>query len=186
MKKENQRIMITRRLLKENLIEMLKEKPLDKISVTELCRRADINRSTFYAHYSVPKDVLLEIKRDFAAQIAESLRSLDENATPKDKILRICESIAANADLEKIILSNSGDDEATEAAFGNIFGMWNMADAFARDRNLDEGARRFVTVFFHQGFFRVIREWILHDIPITPIEIAEIFSGILFHQTDHS
>lgn len=93
MKKENQRIMITRRLLKENLIEMLKEKSIDKISVTELCQRAEINRSTFYAHYSVPKDVLLEIKWDFATQIAESLRSLDENATPKDAIRRICESM---------------------------------------------------------------------------------------------
>lgn len=158
MKKENQRIMITRRLLKENLIELLKEKPIDKISVTELCRRAEINRSTFYAHYSVPKDALLEIKQDFATQIAESLRSLDKNATPRDKILRICELIAANADLEKIILSNSDDDEATEAAFGNIFGMWNMAALFARERNLNEDARRLVTVFFHQGFFRVIRE----------------------------
>ena len=177
MKKENQRIMITRRLLKENLIELLKEKSIDKISVTELCQRAEINRSTFYAHYSAPKDALLEIKRDFAAQIAESLRSLDKNAAPKDKLLRICELIAANAELEKIILSNSDDDEATEAAFGEIFGA-----PFAPDRNLNENARRLVAVFFHQGFFRVVREWILHEIPITPAEIAEIFSDILFHE----
>ena len=186
MKKENQRIMITRRLLKENLIELLKEKSIDKISVTELCQRAEINRSTFYAHYSVPKDVLLEIKRDFAAQIAESLHSLDENATPKDAIRRICEFIAENADLERIILSNSDDDEATEAALGNIFGIWNIAAPFICDRNLSEDARRLVTVFFHQGFFRVIREWIIHEVPITPVEIADIFSDILFNQAENS
>ena len=185
VEKENQRIMLTRRLFKETLIEMLREKPIEKISVTELCKRAEINRSTFYAHYSVPKDVLLEIKRDFAAQIAESLRSLDENATPKDAMRRICELIAENANLERIILSNSDDDEATEAAFGNIFGMWNIAAPFVCDRNLNEDARRLVTIFFHQGFFRVIREWIIHEIPITPVEIADIFSDILFNQAEN-
>ena len=179
MKKENQRIMLTRRLLKETLIAMLKEKPIDKISVTELCRRAEINRSTFYAHYNVPKDVLLEIKWDFAAQIAESLRSLDKEATPKDKFIRICEFIAAHADLEKIILANSDDDEATEAAFGNMFDIWNVAALFIRN-GMDQDTQRLVTVFVHQGIFRVIREWITREIPKTPAEIADVFDGILF------
>ena len=179
MAKENQRIMITRRLLKENLIELLREKPIDKISVTELCKRAEINRSTFYAHYNVPRDVLLEIKCDFAAQIAESLRSLDKEATPKDKFISICAFIAAHADLEKIILANSADDEAAEAVFANMFDIWNVAAPFIRG-DMDQDARRLVTVFFHQGVFRVIREWITREIPKTPAEIAETFDGILF------
>ncbi|MBQ6205679.1 MAG: TetR/AcrR family transcriptional regulator [Oscillospiraceae bacterium] len=184
MEKENQRIALTRRLLKENLMELLQEKPIGKISVTELCQRAEINRSTFYAHYSAPQDVLLEIKRDSAAQIAESLRSLDKNAASKDKFLRICEWIAANAELEKIILSNSDDDEATEAAFGNMFDIWNVAASFTN--GMDDDARRLVTVFLHQGLFRAIREWITREIPKTPAEMAEIFDGILFNRPDSS
>lgn len=181
MEKENQRIMLTRRLLSEALIEMLKERPIEKVTVTALCKRAQVNRSTFYAHYSAPEDVLIEIKREFAAQIAESLRSLDKNAAPKDKLVRICEFIAANAELEKIILANSDDDAATEAAFGNIFDLWNLESG----GGMDEDSRRLLTVFFRQGLFRVIREWIVHEIPKTPAEIADIFGDILFYPSEN-
>lgn len=54
----------TRHLLKELLLDRLKDKELDKISVTELCRLADINRSTFYLHYSDIYDLLEDIERD--------------------------------------------------------------------------------------------------------------------------
>ena len=100
MSKENQRIMITKRLLKEALIEILKGKPIEKVSVTELCERAEINRSTFYAHYNIPQDVLTEIKRDFATQIVEALRLLEQDAAPKDQLVRICEFIFQNNGLK--------------------------------------------------------------------------------------
>ena len=48
----NQRRTLTKRLLKESLIELLKEKDIRKINITELCRAAGINRTTFYCHYS--------------------------------------------------------------------------------------------------------------------------------------
>lgn len=47
-KKENQRIMLTKRLLKESLIEMLAKKSIKKISVSELCTAAGINRDMLY------------------------------------------------------------------------------------------------------------------------------------------
>ena len=50
-RKENQRITLTKKLLQEGLLRLLETKRLDKISVTELCREAGINRATFYNHY---------------------------------------------------------------------------------------------------------------------------------------
>ena len=43
----------TRNLIKNTFAEMLSEKKeINKISVTELVKRADINRGTFYTHYN--------------------------------------------------------------------------------------------------------------------------------------
>lgn len=42
----------SKRLIKESFIELLLEKPFDKITVTDIVTRAEINRGTFYAHYS--------------------------------------------------------------------------------------------------------------------------------------
>ena len=47
----NRKTALSKRILKESLIEMLTEKKLSAISVKSLCEKADLNRSTFYAHY---------------------------------------------------------------------------------------------------------------------------------------
>ena len=52
VKNANHSSLKTRSLIKKTFAEMLSEKrELDKISVSELVRRADINRGTFYSHY---------------------------------------------------------------------------------------------------------------------------------------
>ena len=60
-KRENQRITLTKRLLKEAFLEMFKTTSLDKIHVRALCEKAGINRSTFYKYYSSPYDLLEEM-----------------------------------------------------------------------------------------------------------------------------
>ena len=48
----------TRMVLQDSLIELMKEKPISKITIKELCEKADINRTTFYAHYTDQYDLL--------------------------------------------------------------------------------------------------------------------------------
>lgn len=43
---------MTKSLLQQALVELLEEEHLSSITVTALCARADVNRSTFYAHYA--------------------------------------------------------------------------------------------------------------------------------------
>ena len=63
--KNNQRTRLSKMLFRNDLMDLLKERGSDeKISVRELCGRAELNRSTFYAHYSEPKDVLNEIEAE--------------------------------------------------------------------------------------------------------------------------
>lgn len=50
MEKNNQRVVLTKRLFKEGLLRLLENKGMDEISVAELCRESGINRATFYRH----------------------------------------------------------------------------------------------------------------------------------------
>lgn len=52
--------------LHQALLSLLLKKPLEKITVRELCEKAGINRTTFYHHYERPIDVLYEIIQQFA------------------------------------------------------------------------------------------------------------------------
>ena len=71
MNPEDKRIRKTKKFLKQSLIDLLENKPFDQITVTELCRQADISRITFYSHYddkyALVDDIscdMLEIARD--------------------------------------------------------------------------------------------------------------------------
>lgn len=52
MRKADARIRYTQGVLKQALLSFLQEKPINKITVKEVCERAELNRATFYAHYS--------------------------------------------------------------------------------------------------------------------------------------
>ena len=52
MEKTDARKRYTQMVLKRSLLKLLKEKPVNKITVKEVCELAQLNRATFYAHYS--------------------------------------------------------------------------------------------------------------------------------------
>lgn len=62
--KEDRRTRYTKDLIKDTLLELMHKKPFDKITVTELCRKAEINRGTFYLHYVDIYGVLDELEED--------------------------------------------------------------------------------------------------------------------------
>ncbi|MDO5139237.1 MAG: TetR family transcriptional regulator, partial [Oscillospiraceae bacterium] len=61
-KNENRRVRMTKRLMKDALLELLAEKDLANISVTAVCEAADVHRSTFYNYYTDPADLLRDIE----------------------------------------------------------------------------------------------------------------------------
>lgn len=67
--RQDRRVKYTRMVLKEALLEILQDKPIECISVKEICDRADINRSTFYVHYGSPMELLDSIKDDMYDEI---------------------------------------------------------------------------------------------------------------------
>lgn len=63
----------SRKLINEALADLLTEKPLDKITVTDVVSRADINRGTFYAHYKDIPDVVDHLIQQTFAAIREAV-----------------------------------------------------------------------------------------------------------------
>lgn len=74
---ENQRVRMTKRLLSDSLLYLMQTKPIDEISVSELCRQAQVNRTTFYKYYACPHDIL----KDIASTNRDIYVSLCKNET---------------------------------------------------------------------------------------------------------
>src|SRR5699024_12375031 len=60
---------------KQRLMDLLKEKQMSTITVKEICALADVNRSTFYAHYTNHFDLLAQIENEFIDDMTMYLQS---------------------------------------------------------------------------------------------------------------
>lgn len=99
----------TRELIKKTFAELIKEKKkLSKITVTELVKRANITRSTFYTHY----DDIYEVVNDYQLETIELLVSDDIVLTSIEDIYNyyddIFKCIKNNEDIYKMLLSSNG------------------------------------------------------------------------------
>lgn len=91
-KEDNRRTRMTRKMLQNALLDLLEEEPLSKINVSELCERADLNRSTFYAHYRSPQELLDSIRDTLAQQAPQ----FDSSTKLEDKLTRYLAYIREN------------------------------------------------------------------------------------------
>ena len=73
MAKTDARVRYTQRVLKEALLHILREKPVNKITVKEVCELAQLNRATFYAHYSDCFALLESIENELIDDFGHSL-----------------------------------------------------------------------------------------------------------------
>ena len=63
----------SRKLITDALADLLLQKPLDKITVTDVVRKAEINRGTFYAHYDDIPDLIQHLIQQTFSTIREAL-----------------------------------------------------------------------------------------------------------------
>ena len=179
MRKENQRIMLTKRLLKESLIRLMEEKEIQKISVSELCRDAGINRVTFYNHYTSPQDLLQEMERELVSDIHNLIKQKGLNRSPqiKERIEVTCEYLNQNRKIAKLIFKNNSADSEFTAELFHIPKIWDeMCQKFAAIYG-EEGKELLIT-FITRGSYSVIQKWLLDDMSKTPHEMSEIIKAI--------
>lgn len=77
MKKTDARVRYTIRVLKESLLSCLAERPINRITVKEVCDRAEVNRATFYTHFADCFDLLEAIETDLLDEFEKSLHYVD-------------------------------------------------------------------------------------------------------------
>ena len=77
MGKSDARVRYTQRVIKESFLMLLRNKPVNKITVKEVCELAELNRATFYAHYSDCFALKESIEQELLDAFGQSLIYLD-------------------------------------------------------------------------------------------------------------
>ena len=79
MKETDLRYVKTERAIRDAFFELLEESEFDKVSVTDITQRAQINRNTFYLHYSDKFNLVNSILIDFVQELSQqALKVIDQ------------------------------------------------------------------------------------------------------------
>ena len=167
----------TQMVLKTSLMKLLKEKQISSITIKEICERADINRSTFYSHYSNQYDLLYSVEEEFIEDMVATLSqynfSKEEEAL--QMTVKILEYIAEKSDICRTLLSENSDihfqKRGTMITKQFIFKNW------ITDSKLDQETFEYISLFVVSGSIHVIKNWLENGMNKTPKEMAEIINN---------
>lgn len=109
----------TREAIEKAFLELLREKPAGRITVTELCQIAGINRATFYKHYLDVPDLQIALEqgvlRDFEAFLADSAAPGDGKY--RAALLQMLEYMQQNGSRFYLLCSGNAGSELPARAF---------------------------------------------------------------------
>lgn len=154
----------TRNLIKQVFMALLKEKPIERITVTELCRIADLNRSTFYQYYGDVYMLLEEVEADFLEQVDQAIQEIiEDSTTPPDKITRwVLDYIYQQKELIYLFVFKYKQVEFWEKLDQKILHLFRskVLQIYVLPANVSNTVFEDTLLFLAAGFYAMYKRWL--------------------------
>jgi AcrR family transcriptional regulator len=172
-KPENRKVKMTKLLLRESLMDILRQKAISVITIKEICDRADISRSTFYAYYDSPIDMFRKIEDEFLVFVQRTLEQYDFK-NKKDEALAmfndILKFITENVNTVRVLLGENGDIGFQKA----LITLLHEKDVlnFNTKKEIESNVRDYFFSFAISGSIGLIQHWLKNNRDRSPEEVA--------------
>ncbi len=163
-KANNKRKKETINKIEASLLNLLKEKEISEITVTDICTKTKINRSTFYSNFidisELANALSLKIEEEIIATYKKNYKTLDH-------LTNLFNHIYLNKDPYQTFYKLNKNKRLN-------FKKWNINlsskyyDDFFTDYHLE---------FFESGINGLIQKWLNSDLSLTPNEMSEIIKN---------
>jgi AcrR family transcriptional regulator len=176
--KPDRRIKYTKMVLRDSFIGLLKLKPISKITIKEICEKADINRATFYAHYNDQYDLLKQIENELIDDINQYLASYSFSSTSSETLQmlkRIFQYIKENGEVCAVLLSDSGDIDFYKEVM--LIVQRQCIDEWTK-KSVSKVLAEYIYSFITIGSIGVIQKWLHEGMKKPPNEMAEIITKL--------
>jgi AcrR family transcriptional regulator len=196
--KIDRRIQRTCQALRAALLELIKEKGYDSISIEDITERANVGRATFYLHYKDKEDLLLE---EFSAMTNEKVQVLSEipfsawlqsqediaeadAKRPASPLLIVFQHIYDNSELYYILLKSERSSRIIERIRKiSTEAIVRFVEAKAETDPIPllfNVPIEFFAAFFSGALLSTVDWWLEEDMRHTPGEMADLFQSICF------
>ncbi len=170
----------TEALLKETLLSLLKKKSLNKLTVAEICRRANLGRGTFYLHYADVFDLYESIEIDAMDRLSDVFGKAYPT-TDSDNSLKLMDEltfyIEENKELFKLITRD--DCGSTMRKFKETFYSVVYDEDVAINPYGDKRFNLTESIFVVSGIIGVLEKWIADDFGPSREIVSEMMHAII-------
>lgn len=174
--KENRRTRLTKRLLRESLLELLHEKPVDHITVKELCECAELNRSTFYAYYTDVSALYEEMGNELADALLEHIQTMNDQGEPNTELMLTY--IRDNCEMFRLLVYCDHYTDLNQAVIKRIFqGFFKIP--LKGDMPYSPVERDYVLQFIFMGGTGVIHRWVQNDCDLPSQQVAKLVDAMI-------
>ena len=180
---EDRRVTRTRRLLRQALVKRMREKSVSSSTVKELCDECDINRGTFYSHYSDVAALLESIENDLFAQLQQMLAQLSTEEmlsrnNPSRTMVALFEFLRENADICAALLCDNGDPAFIERV--RVFVRREVLGEWRHMFSDGDGERQEYTfAFLVSGSMGMLQHWLESGLTLTPEQMAAMLTEFI-------
>lgn len=188
---EDRRIARTKRAIRTALIALMEENGFDGFTVNELCERADINRGTFYNHFSDKDNLLAVLEQDilkdlecFQEQMANlrfsSMLSHVALKKPLPLLVDLFDYLREQGDFLHAVLGGGGDASFGQRLRDSVCTNLVKSILHERYRDSDDPFVAYYVSFFASAYLGVITRWIETGMREESADMARICVRLLF------
>ena len=171
--KNDPRVRYTRSIIQTAFLDLLRQKPVEKITVREICDKAEINRSTFYKHYQDCYDLLDKIKEDVLRQFDKMLAGMKEQGV-KATMTAILHMLKDNAALFRVFRRQGGERSFINQLAGRCFEYMDMQISVSPALGWGDAQKGMVYSYLTGGAAAIIEYWLQTGCAEPPEQIADM------------
>lgn len=178
--KTDARVRYTKDIIQKTFLELLVEKPINKITVKEICELAEINRGTFYKHYQDVYDLMDQLENEALHRFEELLSSIQVNGN-YPILVTMLTSLADYREFLAPLTANSQNSNFTKRLTEccNQYAFSQMSPS--QIDLLTTSNKQYIYSYLAGGTSCIIERWLQTGAKEKPQQIAEAIQSLNEH-----
>lgn len=156
----------TKELIRKEFIELLNKKPIHNLTVTELARKCDIERKTFYYHYENLTELVKEI---FQEELSMVVEEFNETLSWEDSFILAAKFILENKKAIKHLYQSDYREDVEKYVFsiaGEI--MYKYVERASEETDAKDVDKKLIAYFYQCALSSALIQWVATDMKTDP------------------
>lgn len=182
--KIDRRVIKSRRMLRKSFVSLMYEKSYHSITVKEITHRAELNRATFYLHFSDKEDLLYQSTEDVLYEVLEGIEKQNVEfitgytGIPDEKLVLLFKRFGEHSDFFKVMLTQANVECMNR--LNSIIYQWiyEYLSSIAKSKNTLIPIE-IITQYHSAALVGLLIWWVNNNMPYKPEEMVDHLSKLV-------